>query len=220
MPGAERLAELRREIGRYDLADRFRILHDLGVYHHRESMSGEGSSLAETTALRTALPGLLRRHSVASVLDVPCGDFHWMREVDLAGASYLGVDIVPELIERNRLLYGSPQREFRCLDATRDALPAVDLIHCRDLIIHLSLADIARLLTNFAASGARLLLVSHFASRTGNPEIESGDFRPVNLCHPPFSLPEPLEVLDEGSAMGGGAFADRAMALWRAADLR
>jgi hypothetical protein len=215
MPRAAALEELRTAIGGLDLADRFALLHELGVYHHPESMSGAGSTLAETAALRAALPELLRRHGVASLLDLPCGDFHWMAEVPLGDVRYTGADIVPELVARNRLLYGDGERRrFLRLDATRDRLPAADLVLCRDLLIHLSLRDVFQVLAAVVASGARWLLTSHFAARDGNPEIESGDFRPVNLCREPFNLTEPQEVIAEESGMGEGAFRDRSMALW------
>ena len=74
-------------------------------------------------------------------------------------------------------------------------LPAADLVLCRDLLIHLSLRDVFQVLAAVVASGAGWLLTSHFAARDGNPEIESGDFRPVNLCREPFNLTEPQEVI-------------------------
>jgi SAM-dependent methyltransferase len=201
------------------LAERFALLHELGIYHHPESASGAGSTLAETASLRAALPDLLRSEGVRSLLDLPCGDFHWLSRVDLAGVDYTGADIVPELVAANRELYAAPGRRFLLLDATRDPLPAVDLILCRDLLIHLSLADVAAVLRNIVRSGARLLLTTHFAASRENTEIPSGDFRPINLCAAPFHLPTPRRLLAEDSALGDGRYSDRAMALWRLADL-
>jgi hypothetical protein len=204
---------LRAVLPALPLADRFVLLHRLGVYHHPESFSGAASTHDETRRLRDALPALIRSEGVRRLLDVPCGDFHWMSTLEL-GVDYTGVDVVPELVERNRRLYERPGRRFLCLDATRDALPAADLVLCRDLLIHLSLADIDALLRNFVKSGARRLLTSHFADRTENVDVLSGDFHTVNLCHAPFHLPPPRLVILEGSALSGGAFPDRAMALW------
>ena len=209
---------LRRAAAALPLDERFALLHELGVYHHPESLSGAASTLRETANLRAALPALLREEGVERLLDIPCGDFHWMREVDLGGVDYFGADIVPAIVERNQTLYAGAGRRFARLDATRDELPASDLILCRDLFIHLSLDDIAAVLDNFRASGSRLLLTNHFAERRENPDILSGDFRAVNLCAPPFGLPPPARVLGEDSELAGGEFRDRAMALWRIAD--
>ena len=215
LPREELERVLRAEIESLGLAERFELLHELGIYHGAESRSGDASSMAETAALREALPELLRRWRVRSLLDLPCGDFYWMRTVDLGEVDYVGVDVVPELIETNRRSFGGPRRRFELCDATRDPLPAADLVLCRDLLIHLSLADIRRLLERVAASGARLLLVSHFTECSENTDIVSGDYHPVNLCLAPFRLPPPLEVLPEESTLAGGRLRDRALALWR-----
>ncbi len=213
LPRAELHERLRELVGSLPLAERFQLLHAVGVYHHAESVSGAASTLAETARLRAALPELVREEGVRSILDVPCGDFHWMQQVPLA-VDYTGADVVPEIVEANQTLYGGEGRRFVVLDATRDPLPRVDLVLCRDLLVHLSLRDVAAVLRNVVASGSRLLLTSHFADRADNPDIVSGDFRPVNLCRPPFGFPPPARVIVEDSRLADGAFRDRAMALW------
>lgn len=218
LPPAELHGRLRELVAPMSLQERFRLLHRLGVYHHSESVSGAGSTLQETAAFRQALPKLVEEMRVASVLDIPCGDFRWMQHV-APSYDYMGADVVPEIVRMNQELHGSAGRRFVVLDATRDPLPKVDLIVCRDLLIHLSLRDCRLALGNFVASGSRLLLTSHFGDRTDNPEILSGDFRPVNLCRPPFSLPPPVQVIDERSELGEGAFRDRAMGLWKLSDV-
>lgn len=215
----EAIEWLRPRVDAMSLAERWTALHRLGIYHGEESLSGPGSSLDETAAIRGALPEIIRRHGIASLLDVPCGDFHWMALTDLAGAAYTGADIVPEIVAANEVRYGSPGRRFLLLDATRDALPRADLVHCRDLLIHLSLADISRVLDNIAASGARFLLTNTYTSRTVNPDIPSGDFRPLNLRLPPFDFPEPLALIDERCQQGDGLYRDKAMALWPVAGI-
>lgn len=200
------------------LPERFDLLHRLGIYHHPESVSGAAATLEETAVLRNALPRLAEQNKVGSVLDIPSGDFHWMQHVRW-NVDYTGADVVPEIVAENQRLYGGARQRFVLLDVTRDPLPRVDLIHCRDLLIHLSNRDCLAALRNFVGSGSRLLLTSHFAGRVSNPEIVSGDFRPVNLCAPPFHLPPPVQIINEVSALGDGAFTDRSMALWRLAEI-
>src|SRR4051794_37916315 len=48
---------------------------------YREN-SGVGSDLEATRAVSVALPGLVESLSVRRMLDIPCGDFLWMRHVD------------------------------------------------------------------------------------------------------------------------------------------
>jgi SAM-dependent methyltransferase len=215
-----RNAMLRRILPLLSLVRRFQVLDAMGVYRHDETVSGAGSTLEETRSLRRALPALFRNYTIASILDIPCGDFNWLQHVELEGIRYIGADIVPRIVETNNQRYASPGRCFRRLDATNDDLPEVDLIICRDLIIHLSLTDIAQVIQRIVESHSRWLLATHFTGLEHNRDIISGDFRPVNLCLPPFGLPKPHFVIPEQSRMGEGAHTDRAMALWGVSDIR
>ena len=116
------------------------------IYHERwwgagESASGLGSTSEYTTHLRKSLSELIKRINATSILDAPCGDFHWMKDVDVGNCKYIGVDIVRDIISHNRFLYEAPSREFHVADITQDPLPSVDLIICRDCFIHLPLRD-------------------------------------------------------------------------------
>jgi hypothetical protein len=53
-----------------------------------ESVSGEGSTLEQTRELINVLPELLRSLDIQSFLDAPCGDFNWMKFVDLSDIHY------------------------------------------------------------------------------------------------------------------------------------
>lgn len=218
LPNEQQHERLRKIVPTLTLGERFELLHRLGVYHHPESLSGAASTLRETARFRAVLPEWLATHAVETILDIPCGDFHWMQLVDFSGY-YTGADIVPELVEQNQRVHGSDRRRFLLLDASRDALPRVDLIVCRDLLVHLGNRDVIAVLRNAAASGSRLLVTNHFLDRQDNPDIESGDFRAINLCLPPFGLPQPESVVVEESVLAGGLFRDRSMALWRLAEV-
>ncbi|MGC7097263.1 class I SAM-dependent methyltransferase [Amycolatopsis lurida] len=183
-----------------------------------ESVSGPGSEADQTARLRAGLPELLARFGVRTLLDLPCGDFGWLSEVELGVERYIGADIVAELIARNTERYGR-DREFRVLDLTADELPRADAVLCRDCLVHLSHADIRRAIGNLRRSGSRYLLTTHFGGTTVNQDISTGDWRPLNLCLEPFGFPEPLAVLLEGCTEEGGAFADKALALWEISSL-
>jgi hypothetical protein len=197
----------------------FSDIYRSNAWQGDESRSGRGSSLAQTQVVIAALPALLARHRVRSMLDIPCGDFHWMSRVDLSGVDYVGADIVPELIEANRAAHGGPGRDFRVLDLCRDPLPAVDLVFCRDCLVHLPFAMIDEAIANLRASGATWLLATTFVDQPVNHDIALGDFRPIDLCKPPFAFPPPVEWLMEGCTEAGGAHSDKALGLWRIASL-
>jgi SAM-dependent methyltransferase len=214
-----RFAERAAELSGLGLAERFARMYETNLWSDADSRSGTGSNLGATERLRAELPGLLRRLGVRRLVDVPCGDFHWMAHVDLAGVDYVGADIVEALVESNRARYAGPGRTFVRLDLTTGPIPAADAVLCRDCLVHLSFANIARAFRAVAASGARYLITTTFLEQETNSDVVDGDWRPLNLERAPFHLPPPEAVLVEGCDEEGGAYADKALAAWRVASL-
>jgi len=184
-----------------------------------ESRSGPGSSLTRTAKLRDELPVLLQEIGARTLLDAPCGDFNWMKDTTLGIEVYFGVDVIPDLIERNRQLYGDVRTQFVLLDLTRDPLPRADVILCRDCFIHFSYRHIALAIRNFKRTGSTYLLTNTYSDWRQNENIRTGDFRYINLLLPPFNFPPPLRQLDEKFADEQAKFLGKKLALWRLADL-
>ena len=178
------------------------------------SASGPGSTLRATVAIREQLPGLLKSLGVLSLLDVPCGDQHWIHKAGL-NVRYVGGDVDLALIGRNRDRF--PENVYLCLDVTRDWLPQSDAILCRDLLVHLTFDQIRAAMQNILASGAKWLLATHFPGRV-NVEIGPGTWeeawRPLDLTAEPIGLPAPRYVINERCTWGHGAFADKSLGVW------
>lgn len=208
---------------RKDLKDKFGYIFKTNLWGAEETLSGLGSSLNATRQVRVALEQVCRDYGVKTLLDLPCGDAAWIHEADLPVREYVGGDIVADLVEQNRNRDDLRQLpytvRFEVLDITRDQLPLVDLILCRDCLVHLSFANIRAGLRNIVRGGARFLLTTTFPDHDTNGDIEDGDWRLLNLERPPFSLPAPLAIFNEGCEEEGGAFADKSLALWDAAQL-
>jgi hypothetical protein len=197
----------------------FTKIYRRNLWEDPESLSGPGSNLAQTEVVRQALPELLRRHGCRTMLDAPCGDFHWMKEVPLDLDLYIGADIVEELVASNRKLYGTERILFRRLNIITDPAPKVDLILCRDGLVHLSFRDALAALRNFARSGSSFLLTTTHTDRARNEDIVTGQWRPINPMLPPFGFPEPLELINERYTLGEGLYRDKSLGLWRISDL-
>lgn len=184
-----------------------------------ESLSGPGSSLEQTERLRRELPRWLETLHVESMLDLPCGDFRWMREVDLGDISYLGGDIVEAVVRRNHRRFAGPHRRFVVMDLLRDRLPTVDLVLCRDGFVHFSNEDIFTALDAIRSSGSAYLAATTFTDETRrNADVPTGAWRPLNLRSAPFRFPEPLATIVEGCSEPG-AYADKSLGIWRVEDL-
>lgn len=174
----------------------FTEIYKTNLWESEESHSGGGSTLKATAVIRNRLPAIIEDYNIESMLDIPCGDYNWMKTVDRS-CSYIGSDIVEELIERNNQMYSSDDTKFMHLDLTRDDLPQVDLIFCRDCLQHLSYEDVKKALNNIKKSRAKYLLVTSYHKTRRNHDIYTGDYRPLNLQISPFNFPAYMEKLEE-----------------------
>lgn len=212
----------RRKVKKYQHLSTQAIFSDIyqnQTWKVKDSVSGSGSDLAQTAAIRQALPDLLRRYEVKVLLDAPCGDFEWMRTLVLPIQTYWGVDIVEKLIKENQKKYGQAHRGFQVLNFVEDALPEADLVLMRDAWVHLSHQEILQTIQNLKKSNISYLLTTHFTSEAHNMDIQTGSWRPLNLCKKPFNFPPPIEMIAEQSTESKGAYWDKSLALWRISDL-
>lgn len=139
-------------------------------------INGPMATLEASAPIREWLPTMLAKYQIKSMLDAPCGDLLWMRHVNLDGIDYQGFDVEPELIARNQKLM--PQCTFRCVNLlTVRNIPKVDVILCRDFMLHLPDVMINRVLDKFKASG------SHYLAATNFPNDSNGvPATPAVIC--------------------------------------
>lgn len=191
------------------------IYNIYSVYPGLDSASGTGSDLIQTKVIRDLIPRIIEEFNIRTLIDAPCGDFFWMKTVNLAFLDrYLGLDIVTNLIEKNKLNYSSDKINFVSLDLTNSSLPYGDLILCRDCLVHLSFENIFLILKNFKKSNSRYLLTTTFTNRTSNSDIADGGWRPLNLEKPPFNFPKPILLINENCSEGGREYSDKSLGLW------
>lgn len=190
------------------------------IYRHRlwgtdDTASGPGSTRERAADFRDNLIALLRWLDTRVLLDAGCGDFHWMTDIADVVETYIGVDVVPELVQETARRH--PDRTFLCRDIATDHLPAADVVLCRDCLVHLPLDDARAVIGNFARSGSKYLLATTFIDTDRNTDVAVGGWRPLNLLRPPFSLPPSLAEIDERCLHSGGRYRGKRLGLW---DLR
>lgn len=194
------------------------------IYQHNgfkgtKSRSGQGSTMFQTRLIRQELPILLHNKNIQTLLDIPCGDFYWMREMALPDIHYIGADIVAALIAQNQRDYGNHLRQFIECDLLRGPLPEVDMIFCRDCLVHLPFVDCVKAIRTLLASKANWLLTTHFTRDRDNEDLNAQGWRALNLEKAPFYFPPPVQIISEGCTEAGGRASDKTLALWRIADL-
>ena len=203
------------------MKDIFKAIYENNYWGSSESRSGTGSSLEQTSHLKSQLEKLLPEFEMRSILDIPCGDFHWMKDFALLDQiEYIGGDIVNEIIDSNIEHYASKNINFQVMDITQDSLPSCDLILIRDCLVHFNFDKIEETFDNLKNQDYKYALITSFTERSSNLDLRQvGEWRPLNLLKPPFTLPEPLKVINENCSEGNGAFDDKSMCLWRKEDL-
>lgn len=175
-------------------------------WQSNESRSGHGSAYAYTARIREVLPRLLKSFDIKTLLDAPCGDFNWMRHVNVDSTKYIGCDIVEDIVRNNQTKY--PNAEFHCLDLAEDTLPVADMVFSRDCLQHLPEQDIWKVLRNFKRTKARWLFTSSHSTASQEIAVDAGGFGQLNLQLAPFHFPLPIFIMPEEH------YVTKAMCLW------
>jgi hypothetical protein len=110
---------------------------------------------------------------------------------------YVGVDVVPELIERNRERFGGSGVEFVAADIVNDELPSGDICLVREVMQHLSNAEIQRILEQ-TRRYEQVFITNHYMANEGDltpnadkphgPDLRGSDGSGVYLDQSPFNV--------------------------------
>lgn len=187
-------------------------------YYGHESVCGEGSTIDSAKDIIAQLPNIFSEFKISSLLDIGCGDFNWMRFIDISNIEYEGWDYNKILIDNNNATY--PSLKFLYKDAVESTPDKFDAILCRDVIFHLSFENAIKLINNFKISGSKYLISTSFPDVKVNVDLTDVEknrelgFRKINLSLPPYNMGEPLYSFVETAPVCGG----RIIGVWRISD--
>ncbi|WP_108115492.1 class I SAM-dependent methyltransferase [Kordia periserrulae] len=102
------------------------------------------------------------------VCDLGCGDFNVGKELVPYAKKYIAIDIVSDLMERNKQTFSAENLEFLCLNIAKDELPTGDCALVRQVLQHLSNAEVLQIVRKLEKY-QYVVLTEH---------IPSGDFIP------------------------------------------
>jgi SAM-dependent methyltransferase len=121
--------------------------HAWGSFEDRPFCSGDGSIREEAVGPYCAMiRDFIAANNIRRVVDLGCGDFAVASRFINPAVHYVGVDVVPDLIRYNQEHFGAPGVEFRCINIIDDQLPHGDLCLVRQVLQHLSNAQILKTL--------------------------------------------------------------------------
>lgn len=132
--------------------------------------SGEGSHNPEiiNPYLKALIQFLKTHHNNIVVCDLGCGDFNIGKHLVSYSKKYIAIDIVENLIRRNKDLYKANNLEFYCFDIAKHEWPLADCIILRQVLQHLSNQEIQNIIKK----------VVHYKYIILTEHIPLGDFIP------------------------------------------
>ncbi len=159
--------------------------------------SGEGSHHPELVNpyIEAVSSFLTSFESPLTVCDLGCGDFNVGKELVKYARKYVAVDIVPSLITRNKEKFKKENLEYHCLDIAVDDLPLGDCALLRQILQHLSNAEVQNVVRKLTAF-KYVILTEHLPAGEfiANKDIISGQGirlkkqSGINLLVPPFNF--------------------------------
>lgn len=134
------------------------------------------------------------------IADIGCGDCILWDSV-LPGRFYYGVDVVSDLITRNKIRCQTPASKFECAEfftyTAQSIMQASDVVLLKDVLQHLPLDDIKYILAYLIRlsdrENKRIVITNEYdpTFEGSNSDIQMGGMRPIALKEPPFNL-DPL----------------------------
>jgi SAM-dependent methyltransferase len=128
-----------------------------------EYCSGSGSTEEQASNYASRVRAFIGAKGITSVVDLGCGDFVVGSRLVTNGIKYIGVDVVAPLVHRNLMRFASENVTFVHADITKDPLPDADLCLLRQVLQHLSNAEIEQVLEK-TEKYKYILVTEHYPS--------------------------------------------------------
>ncbi len=135
--------------------------------------SGEGSHLPELVDpyVEAVISFLTSFETPITVCDLGCGDFNVGKQIVQYAKKYVAVDIVPELIQRNKELFEEENLEFQCLDIAKDDLPPADCAILKQVLQHISNKEVLEIVKKLTIY-EYVILTEHIPDSEFEPNLD------------------------------------------------
>lgn len=200
----------------------FRTIIANDVWNSKESYSGLGSEILNTVAIREFVANLIKTNAIKSILDAPCGDCNWQMQIKgIDQIAYTGMDIVSEVIKKNKQSISNKNTNFLVQDITNQTITETyDLVIMRDFLQHIPIQSGMNAISNVVNSRSTYLMTNfHVCNNVGqgNANIKHGEYYKVNVLSEPFNFPAPVSFFSEHPEL---PYETKAMGLWKIDELR
>jgi SAM-dependent methyltransferase len=187
-----------RLLGRLPLQEAFEEVYRRDMWKQGDSRSGLGSEGPLAARYIELVQNYAAKHELRTAVDAGCGDFAVGRRLARNFERYMAFDISPLIIENNKRRYTDLTRTnvtFDVVDMTSATFPCADLILIRQVLQHLTNAQIEQILKNLEVSNWRRVLITE--------EVRD----PLNNQQPNVDLPS--HTVRTRVSLGSGVFLDK-----------
>lgn len=150
--------------------------------------SGSGSKESLNVEYVSFLQDFFKKFNIKTISDVGCGDWQFSKNIDFSGISYTGYDVANFVITRNLKNFWAHNINFICYDGDFDKVKDADLLICKDVLQHLDNDKISHFIANLPRFKYALIANDLLDSPSLNAQINTGQYRPLDLRKEPFNL--------------------------------
>jgi SAM-dependent methyltransferase len=149
--------------------------------------SGPGSAPLNTIEYRAFLERFIQANGIKTVTDLGCGDWQFSHLIDWSGIEYLGLDLVPKVIDENTERFSAKNIRFQEFKDVSE-LPSGDLLIAKEVLQHLPNQMIIEYIVAIRKRYRFSLLTNSAEPKAlANRDIPIGGFRPLRLQDMPFN---------------------------------
>jgi len=135
--------------------------------------SGSGTYHSSVTSYMDFMVDFMKKEKIKKIVEIGCGDFNITKKIlnKIEKVEYTGLDVVPDLIKHHQAINQTEHIKFQCLDAAKEVLPKGDLLVIRQVLQHLSNAQISQILKKSDAY-PYVLITEHLPLEYGTPNLD------------------------------------------------
>lgn len=163
-------------------------IYDTGSWGHG---SGPGSHPYFTIEYRAFLEKFIRMNAISSIADIGCGDWQFSQFLNLSGLSYVGYDVVSNLVATNQRRFGSPNVKFAEMPTDPSQVAPADLLLMKDVLQHLPDAMVFEYIRRVIPRFRFALLTNSFEKHGAHKNVDlnrPGQFRCLDLTAAPYKV--------------------------------
>ena len=119
---------------------KFDFIYKKKIWLNNNSISG--FNYKQNIQYVNFLNKFIKKNEIKNIIDLGCGDYELFNNIKLDKISYLGVDVVKEIIKKNNDNYSTKKIKFIIEDIINFTTPMADLYFSRFVIQHFNNAQI------------------------------------------------------------------------------